>query len=857
LKRFHLRTVIVLLGVCLPITACASTTPLLVDNFDSDATGSIPAGWTLAKTVAGTHAKVVDGTPPGNKWVEVHDDNAPGTTTNNTLSRTFTPVTAETGSGRVTAQFDVNLSQITAGFGTRLTNGGVATSGANWATALLFEGNIAYASGASPGNLSYQTTTSVYTLTPLRSTYSASTWHTVRVEANVGTRSYRIFFGPRGGTLTEITPSGGVPFITTGTGGQVDRIGGISFYTSIKDGDTAGDLMIDNVNIYIDEPEQVVQAGTIAEARLLERGTKVSLTNKIVTAGAAGGVFYIEDDTPGAECAAGIRVRSLAGVLEGDRVDVVGRIAQTSEGNPSAHNGEREISAEQITVNSSGNAVPKPLFMRSADLGAGWFGPMELLSEGLEPAVKGIWPHNAWGNDGVTKWLPEDNRMFPLHNVGLLVTVTGRVSETTAYDMYGTNYDFFIDDGSLTNDGWFAAPTYEDEAFHPRGLRVRITDPNILSQAIQDAPLHYGDFVKVTGIAGAISCSDLGRSSIRNVRVIRPRKPEDVEVMQRAETRVRFDAQGNALVAGVPFFPIGIFIYAWDSITRPEILSKGFNTVIYAVTPSDLPQLQADGLMTIPYAKDEWLAVKENPQILAWYLDDEPEGHGISPKTEREYYERVREADPTRPIGTAHFLWDSLYNYRFCDDYTMSDVYPIHGQALTAVTDHIDRLHAIHGPGFPVWPAIQCFGGTEGYDIPSPAEVRVMTYMALAHNSKGILYFSYYPSIPDTWAEVGTLVSELKQLTPFLCQPSTEVPLGNSNGAIHTRCIRMGNSGLIITANVTGEAQTATLTITDSPPESLTLPFEGGTVTLTNGSFTASFAPLGVHVYQWGPTPTL
>ncbi|MCX6377393.1 MAG: hypothetical protein NTU88_15380, partial [Armatimonadetes bacterium] len=204
------------------------------------------------------------------------------------------------------------------------------------------------------------------------------------------------------------------------------------------------------------------------------------------------------------------------------------------------------------------------------------------------------------------------------------------------------------------------------------GLRVRIPDPSILSQA---GLLHYGDVVKITGIAGAIACSDLGRATGRNVRVIRPRKPEDIQVIWRQPRYVEFDAQGNCLVNDKPFFPIGIFIYAWDSLVRPEVLSKGFNTVIYAVTPDQLDSLQADGLMTIPYAKDEWLAVKDHPCILAWYLDDEPEGHGISPKTEREYYERTRAADPTRPIGTAHFLWESLYNFRFCDDYTMSDVY--------------------------------------------------------------------------------------------------------------------------------------------------------------------------------------
>lgn len=851
------------------LIAAAETTPLLVDDFDQDAIGTIPAGWRLARTVSGTSAIVVEGTPAGNKWVDLHDDNAPGTTLNNTLSRTFAPVTATTGSGRVTAEFDVKLSQIAAGFGTRLTNGGVATSGQNWATALLFEGNIAYAPGATAGKLSYQSTTLAYTLSPMMQTYSPDTWYTVRVEADVSRKLHKIFFGPRGTSLTEITLTGGVPFIKTTAGGQVDQIGGISFYTSIKDGDATGDLMIDNVNIYVDEPEQPTVAHSIAEARLLQRGTKASLTNKIVTAGTAGDVFYIEDDTPGVERAAGIRVRALGTVVnEGDRIDVVGRIQQTSEGIASDHAGEREISAEQVSVRSSGDPVPRPLHVRHSDIGGGWFGPMELVPEGLEPAIKGVWPFNAWGNAGVTSYVPEENRMYPLVNTGLPVTVTGKVVETTVYDPPGTNYDFYIDDGSLMNDGWFAAPTFADEVFHPRGLRVRVTDPAIISGV---APLHYGDVVSVTGIAGAISCSGLGRSSIRNVRVIRPRKPEDIEVVQRQERYVKFDLQGNCLVRGKYFFPIGIFTYYWDSLTRPEILSQGFNTITSSIndgiTPAHLSQLQSDGIMVLPYMADmeyydAWLAAKDHPAILGWYLLDEPEGNGVTPRAtpaqQRAEYERLRAADPTHPIGTAHYLWNALYDYRFAEDFTKSDVYPIHKAPIVNVAIHIDRVHQVHGDGYPVWPFIQCFASAnEGYDAPSPAEERCMVYLALAHRSKGIFFFSYYPSLTETWAEVKQLVTEMKQLAPFYCLPSSEPTLGSSNASIHTRLIRIGDSGLIITVNPTGEARSATFTIPTPPPDSLTLPVEGGTIPVTGGSFAASFEALGVHVYQWGPTPVI
>lgn len=838
-----------------------SAQTLLVDNFESFTVGTAfttaTTPWKLNGSNPVTWARI-DAVPSGNKCVRFHDDNG-ASTANNQFIRSFTAVT----SGLVVAQFDVNLPQTTAGFGTRLCSGSPVTSGQYWCSALVFEGKVAYAaSGASPGMLSYQTdSVPTYKVTPLSRPYSANTWYTVRVIANITTKTYRLFFGPKGGEIAEITPAGGVTFPNTASGHTVTQVNYITFFSSNRNGDDPGDLLIDNVNVYSDA-ETTVSSPTIAEARLLQRGTRLTVTNKIVTSGASGGVFYIQDD----DRTAGIRVRAFGtSVTEGDRVDVTGRITQTSEGTLSDHCGEREIAAESVTVRSSGNLVPEPLTIRNMHITGAWFGPTELLADGYEPVVKGVWPYNSWGDSGVTVWLEDPDLLPPVNTSGLLVTAVGKVLEPTIYDAPGTNYDFYISDGSLKNDGWFSTATFEDEAFHPVGLRVRITDPAILSQV---GLLHYGDVVKITGVAGAIACSDLGRATGRNVRVIRPRKPEDIQVIWRQPRYVKFDAQGNCLVDDKPFFPIGLFTYYWDSLTRPVIVGHGFNTVTTSlpdgITPAHLGELQSDHMMVMPYMAnpgtyDAWLAMKDHPCILAWYITDEPEGGGdnsrATPQKQRADYEKLRASDPGHPIGTAHYIWDAFSNFRYSEDFTKSDIYPLHRAPITHVGLFIDLIHSIHGSGYPAWPYIQCFGGTEGFDIPSRAEERLMVYLALAHRAKGIMFFSYYPSLTETWAEVKLLVGEMKQLAPFYCLPSQEPALGNTNGSIHTRLIRIGDSGLIIAANVDGSAQTATFTIPSPTPDTLALPVEGGSIAVMDGQFTASFDSLAVHIYQWGPTP--
>jgi len=280
--------------------------------------------------------------------------------------------------------------------------------------------------------------------------------------------------------------------------------------------------------------------------------------------------------------------------------------------------------------------------------------------------------------------------------------------------------------------------------------------------------------------------------------------------------------------------------------------------VIYAVTPKDLDTLKQHGLMTVPYPTDEWLAVKGHPSILAWYLADEPEGHGQTPEQMRKEYERVRSIDPTRPIGLCHYLWDALTKYKDCADFVMSDVYPViahRDQPLTPLSDHIDKLHGIHGRSFPVWPVIQVFGGpnTDGgkWAEPTPVEVRCMTYLALAHGAKAMLFFSYWPKLPRTWAEVGKLARELHRLTPFLVAPSTELGVASSDKAVHTRAIEVGNAGIVIAVNVGPTFVSAKIKVAKLAAKALELPFECRKVAVRAGEFEDRFMPYEAHVYQW------
>jgi hypothetical protein len=83
----------------------------------------------------------------------------------------------------------------------------------------------------------------------------------------------------------------------------------------------------------------------------------------------------------------------------------------------------------------------------------------------------------------------------------------------------------------------------------------------------------------------------------------------------------------------------------------------------------------------------------------------------------------------------------------------------------------------------PYWMVIQAFASPAGHRYPTPAELRLMTDLSLAHNAKGIFYFLYnsktqterLQGLVDTslqpagiFDEVSELARELKQLRHWL-----------------------------------------------------------------------------------------
>lgn len=326
---------------------------------------------------------------------------------------------------------------------------------------------------------------------------------------------------------------------------------------------------------------------------------------------------------------------------------------------------------------------------------------------------------------------------------------------------------------------------------------------------------------------------------------------------------VTFRADGIALVNGKPFFPLGIWLYSLDKNVMADIHEHRFNTVIGSGSNSDQIGMIADnGLMAVPvYSEDFFKSAWNSPALLAWYLSDEPEGHNKTPKQLRQDYLALKSRDPNHPIGLDHYLWQALTKYQDCCDFTMTDVYPILANrdgTIDNVGKFVDEAHRIHGPGWPHWCFIQDFGGKDTdngkWAQPLPFEVRCMTFIALAHRATGIMYFSYWPQAPETWASISSLNRNLERIIPWLAAKGVELP-AKSDRWIDVRVKKVGDGYMIIAVNHDQKPHDSAIHMQDVPDQEFTVPYEARTIHSHGGILKDHFDPFAEHVYLAGAEP--
>ncbi len=350
----------------------------------------------------------------------------------------------------------------------------------------------------------------------------------------------------------------------------------------------------------------------------------------------------------------------------------------------------------------------------------------------------------------------------------------------------------------LVGSGFMSAPENPVTAY---GLTVRSAAGEIVVEDRALAPQALPEGVTVP--APKLGAGDY----VATVSAYHPQGPPEVLVERKFHFTpptgtIGFTPDNVTLLDGKPFFPLGAYhvrppdlqtvkdggcnlAFSWTT-TFPPGRTPPTEGVGY-VEKCGQVGLKSVGLGGITKAICEHY--QGSPDLLTWYVADEPGGAGQSPDDLLRAYETLAEYDPTHPQFLLQNKPGEFLRYAPACDIYATDPYPI-GREPRAELENVVRWTAgAVGAVFdrkPVWVALQCYTTRAVSDagksrdgvprLPTAAELRCMSYLALAAGARGLLYYafddSYYNNgairgvnlareFPEFWQQMTGVLKEL------------------------------------------------------------------------------------------------
>ena len=344
------------------------------------------------------------------------------------------------------------------------------------------------------------------------------------------------------------------------------------------------------------------------------------------------------------------------------------------------------------------------------------------------------------------------------------------------------------------------------------------------------------------------------------------------------QARVYSRPDGTTIVDGKPFFPFGWYHVSWGFTAEQRlaflrnVAAGGFNTVHASIKQADewdafLDEADKRGVHVVTeFRVDPLLVIKryrDKPAVLAWNPGDEPDGGGVAPEEMFRRYDEFKKADPNHPTYMTLCVPQRYAKYAGCAEIIAPDPYPINRTDPTpgTVYEMLSQARTEAAKyGRPVWGVLQCFGYKDGgWRVPTFAECRNMTYLALLAGVKGIIYYTYadqgfrIPDNPDLWAQMKTLPAEMKTLEPALLDGHL-VKLETGLADVMAGAWTVDNRVIVCVVNASEkESRQVTVTLPLAAKGEARALFAGRPAGMMaeGGKLAGTIEPLAVHVYEF------
>ena len=346
------------------------------------------------------------------------------------------------------------------------------------------------------------------------------------------------------------------------------------------------------------------------------------------------------------------------------------------------------------------------------------------------------------------------------------------------------------------------------------------------------------------------------------------------------------------------WFPLAVWMQNPEYAVRYK--AAGINVYVALsgrALDTQLETLRAAGMRVVCSQNERTFKYKDDPIIAAWMHGDEPdnaqslgEGKGWGPPIPAERiianYERIRAADPSRPVflnlgqGVA---WDGWYGrgvrtnhpedyleYIKGGDIISFDIYPVASPDsavqgnLWYVPHGVGRLREWTNSRKLVWNCIECTRIQSGRKA-APDQVRSEVWMSLIRGSGGIIYFvhEWTPAFndhallddPEMLTAVTALNTQIRELAPVLNSPAVDsaAEVNSSNPAVPVGVMMKMYKGdtYLFTAAMRDGKTRAVFSLKGAPVAAVAEVIgEGRSIPVRRGGFEDEFGSYGVHLYQ-------
>jgi hypothetical protein len=369
--------------------------------------------------------------------------------------------------------------------------------------------------------------------------------------------------------------------------------------------------------------------------------------------------------------------------------------------------------------------------------------------------------------------------------------------------------------------------------------------------------------------------------------------------------QVWIDKDLNLVVNGRKTFPHG-FLAAVSDASMSHIKGKGFNIAhTYVAQYKNDEQLQTEilepaakarqMLMFYPYYKTMFgffgfgksqnpvpdlndiqragmlkrvRSLIANPNILAWYLCDEPRGAEFR-RNLKKIYKLLAKTDPYHPVVALDCSPTEAIALAGSSDIIICDFYPdfdkkTGASPLGMIYNGIKEVIKCTGNKYPIWFCAKAFDRSDYYDnpeqkpfrAPSYIESRCMNYLALTAGAKGLLYFQLNGK-PGIMAHpemkmgiIEGLGAEISAIAPVLLENPVANGIKVSNSSIMTTLkVHKGKYFLLAVNPKPHAINNVAFEIMPASRNKIAVLFENRTLNIKSKKFYDSFKPYEVHVY--------